>query len=72
MEDFEEQNQELLNTLEKTPEPTEIKMGTKQHIISEIVKVSEKTGILLEDSLTSLRRKTKTELKTYLGNVIEK
>ena len=63
MEDFEDQNQELLDTLEKTdPEPVEIKMGTKQHIISEIVKVSEKTGT--SGRLTNvLTTKDKTRIK---------
>ena len=68
MEDFEDQNQQLLDTLEKTDtEPTEIKMGTKQHIISEIVKVSEKTGILLEDSLTSLEKAMEKEIQKKLN-----
>jgi len=80
MATFEKENDELLESLETDEEanqngnadPNIPKIGTKSHIISRIREVCQKGNILLEETETVLKRKSKHELKLLLALYIER
>ena len=76
MTEFKEENDQLLETL-VNPESTQEnktftpKTGTKGHIIARIEEVCQKHEILLQETQTVLKRKSKEDLKQLLANHCE-
>ena len=56
---------------EPEPEETQPKRNTKQALIDKIIEVSQKEGIPLEHSNTSLKRMNKQKLSNLLAEIIE-
>jgi hypothetical protein len=79
MTEFKQENDELLETLENTNPVEEIsentpnlpKTGTKSHIITRISEICDKHEILLQETQTVLKRKSKEDLKKLLANYCE-
>ena len=76
MTEFKEENDELLETLQNTSGTPEIqtttpKTGTKSHIISRIQELCDKHELLLQETQTVLKRKSKEDLKKLLAGYCE-
>jgi uncharacterized membrane-anchored protein YjiN (DUF445 family) len=76
MTEFKEENDELLETLENPESNQENrsltpKTGTKGHIITRIEEVCQKHELLLQETQTVLKRKSKEDLKQLLANYCE-
>ena len=74
---FAEENQQLLDTLqnqntEENPESPSAKPGTKASLIQKIRELQEKHSIIVEESNTVLKRKSKKELQSCLAGYVEK
>ena len=73
---FQTENEELLTTLEnqgpeEAPDSPSAKPGTKASLISKIRDLETKHSVIISESNTVLKRKSKKQLQECLGNYVE-
>ena len=72
---FHEENEQLLSTLENQGDEevsVGTKPGTKAHLIEKIREIEKKHNLIVEESNTVLKRKSKKELQECLAGYVEK